>query len=230
MLIKAQPKKFFYSPANIAGGAGAVGGGPATLAYKSSASAGSGGPTISYGTIAFTSGTYAVLAILYVPNNPGPTTVSSVSVGGNALVQATGAYAANSPAGIAVDVWVSTGTISGASQAVSVTYGAGTWGTSAVALYSLTTTTPTPAHGANNLTANSTSITQSIVVPTSGVALAASASQGGHVLTFTNATSDVTFVTGSYNFGHLTSTGTVSVTGTPSASDGLVIGLASWGP
>jgi hypothetical protein len=200
-----------------------------SLTYVSSNSVSpSGGPTYDYGTLSYGTCTRVVVANIWVPGG----TISGITIGGTALSQVSGAYAVGPGSGIASDVWESSAALTGTSGDVQVTYSTSLGYYASVALYCLTTTTPT-AHAANGTNVNNSStISSSIAVPSGGGGLVMSASQNGHTFTFTNTAIDVTLSPGGLTsyYGHTTSTGTVAVTGTITGNDNAVLSLASWGP
>jgi hypothetical protein len=115
------------------------------LDYKSSAVSNNAGPTVNYGTLTFDSGKYVVLATVWLENNPaGQPTAATVD--GVSLTHLY--YATRGTFGPAIDFWISPTTMTNSSGAASVTYAqaTGVFGVSqSIALYSLSTTTPTPS-------------------------------------------------------------------------------------
>jgi len=203
---------------------------PFSLTFNQSAT---GGTTsvVNYGTLAYTAGaTRVIVANCWIPSGAGHT-ITGITVGGVALAQVSGAYIEDSINGDASDIWESTAPLAGSSGAVIVTYSASLGFTSSVAVYSLTTTTPTAAAATNGTTGVSPN-SLTINVPSGGGGLVVSAMNNGAAITITNTAND-TIIAGSNNanYGHTTATGaSVSVSASWSSGTTNVMSIVSWSP
>jgi hypothetical protein len=204
-----------------------------SLIYESSVNSTSHTATVDYGTMTYGSGCTRVIVSIA---GFGAASVSSISVNGVGGATVTGSTVSQGGGNFMTTVWETSSSVSGSSGDVQVTYSAAITDNSAVALYCLVTTTPTASSGQNTSTGRAASISQSITVPSGGGAVAIGAEYINGFISFTNATSDATVGTsGSQsmlaNFGHLTSTGSISVTANASSgSQFMNLSLAAWGP
>jgi hypothetical protein len=217
---------------NLTGG----GGGGFALAYQSSATTTNTSlTTLDSGTLTYGSGnTRVIVALEWINNGSSANTVTGVTIGGVALSQVSGAYVTNGGAfAVSVDVWMSTGPLSGSSGDVQVTYSAPVGFAGSIALYNLVTSTPAPGTPATTFNINAPSLTVSATIPAGGGAIALFVGQNGTAFSsWTNAATDVDVAPGGAHqiYGHATATGTVSVTGTLTGNDGVVLSVVPWGP
>ncbi len=211
---------------------GAAGGSFSLTAQGSAGSFTTGTTTVNYGTVSYGSGCNAVIAVVqWYPTATGDT-VSSLTIGGNSTTSVVSATAGTIALNTAIRQW---STPSGSSGTVSVTFsGNSTW-ESSVSLWCLisgnttVSNTNTAGGGCNN---SGTPLNASVTVPTGGTAIVAGQTFSASTISWTNATQDgVVTTNGVYQaWAHTTSTGSVSVTQTPSGGDNCVMALASWGP
>jgi len=202
------------------------GGSSFSLTYKSSADIHTGGSTIDYGTLTY--GPDCTRVAVAIGYSVGGVSVASVTIGGTSGTAVSGA--AGTATNGSSDIWQVAG--SSSSGDVQVTYNGTLSGfppDSSVALYCLVTTNPTGT-GANFTQAYNTSVNGSIGVPTGGAAIAiVTNGSDASSFTWTNAAQDASGLVASA--AHVTSTGTVSVTATPSiGTSALTLSLAAWGP
>ncbi len=224
-------------------GAGAPGGLPPAgnlLAFgQSNQQSNTGSATVSYGTLSYggSSCTREVIAVTNAAN--ADLTVVSVAVGGvtpNASLVSSAKQTSNDQD---VEVWETTAGLSGSSGAVQVIFSgiipsSGGYYGSYVALYCLTTTTPT-ANDGENATTGGTSISTNVNVPSGGacVGVMQTPNGGGLSLSFASATTDDTNDSNSTLIvGHCTTVGSPLnfVGNSASGSITLLMAVASWGP
>lgn len=206
--------------------------GGAILAYQSFVTEASGGTTITYPTVAIgTAAANRVVAVIFAcRSGTANMTASAVTIGGIAATQVSGAAGSSGSLQGGSDIWyasVPTGTTGN----IVVTWSSATTATG-IQVYSILTTTPTPASG-NGIAGVTTSLNTNITVPASGVGISGMYAQSGAVVSWTNATADNHgVITGARGLdaAHTTSTGAVSVTGTIGASSGVGMSSAAWGP
>jgi hypothetical protein len=217
--------------------AGGGGGGGFALAWQSTATSNANTATINYGTMTWQSGQYLVMGLAFIANNPA-STVSSVTVDGISLAQISGALETRGAFGPVADMWISPSPMVHSAGNVSVTYSASpnSFGVAAaVAVYSLSTTTPAAASAGGAVFNSGTNpfTFSTLAVPSGGGAIVIVATDSGTFSSWTGAASDSSPTPGagiSPNFGHTTATGTntISATWTANAS-GVITGVA-WGP
>lgn len=212
----------------------AGGGGGFSLTFKNSAgSASTGVTTINYGTLTWGSGCSALAIPISWYNTTVTDTVSSVSVGGSTVgvSQVSGVFVASNSGGVSLDMWELVAP-AGTSAAISVTYSGLVAFNSAISVYCIVTTTTTRSAASNGGPNATAAVAGAVTVPSGGGAVAMATDVNGHTITFTNATSDGNNTGGGafFGWGHTTSTGSVTVTATPSLSDSTVVGVAAWGP
>jgi adhesin HecA-like repeat protein len=202
-----------------------------SLTYESIANSTAHTTTVDFGTMTYGSGcTRVVVGIGTFAVGVG---VSSVTINGVAASAISGTTTATN---VPSTIWQTNSAVSGSSGDVQVTFSAAPLDNSAVSLYCLVTSTPTPSSGQSNSTTGAATISQSITVPTGGGAVAFASGYNGGGTTgpnFTNATSDALDNTAGQviaNAGHLTSTGSVSVTAAVSGGSFVSLSLAAWGP
>lgn len=187
--------------------------------------------TVDYGTTAYPSGaTRIVIAIAWVPS--AANTVAAVNIIGSGVTftQIPGAYITVGGAAQSVDMWISSGPVSGSSGDVQITYTGHCGWESSIATYGLTTSSPTPGTAGTGSASGTTTTSASIVVPSGGGAIVVAAAGNAHTATFTNTlTPDATDtpIGGGY-FVRTNSTGSISVVGTWSGNDSLVISAVPW--
>jgi hypothetical protein len=188
--------------------------------------------TVDYGTTNYTSGaTRIIIAVQWVPNSGNTITAVNIVSSGVTFSPIPSAYA--NATSISTDMWISSGPVSGSSGDVQVTYTGHCAWESSIATYGLTTTTPAPGTAGTGSAINNTSATASIIIPTGGVALVVAGSGNGHTATFTNTLTPDADDTGnglnSY-YMRANTTGSISVVGTWSGNDNIVISAVPWGP
>jgi hypothetical protein len=215
----------------------ATGSGGFSLVYESSASStDTTHTTIDFGTLTYGSGcTRVVVAVSwYTGASSG---ISGLTIGGIALAHISGSLAVDSPSNnISSDVWESTAALTGPSGDVQVTFASAQTFVASVALYCLTTTTPTASATAVNGGITVTSLTApstgTITIPSGGGGLVITHTNAGKTATFTNAAVDADSTTGGTNqyYAHTTATGAITVTANYSGSDAAVISVVAWGP
>jgi hypothetical protein len=194
--------------------------------------ASSGGSTsIDFGTLSYAAGaTRTLVALQWITSTS--ITVSSVTIGGVALVQVPGAFVTGGAFAGGLDLWETTSSLSGSSGDVQVTYSAVVSFGAAAAVYSLVTTTPTVS-AVNSISATGPPVSLAITVPSGGTAIVQSSTENAQAITFTNATLDVNVPIsggGSFFFAHTTATGSVTVTSNYTSTSNDVMSLAAWGP
>ena len=211
----------------------AAGGGFSLTAQGNAGSATTGTNSINYGTVSYGSGCNAVIVLVYWYNSTITDVVSSLTVGGSGATQVAGVNAAVSAGGQSIDMW-QLNSPSGSSANITVNYSGNVTYNSNVTAYCLVSTTT--AASSTNKAAFSCStgspISAAVTVPAGGGAITMTSTTGGATMAFTNATSDSTYTGGGTfdGWGHTTATGSVTVTATPSGSDGCTLGLAAFGP
>jgi hypothetical protein len=203
-------------------------GGSFSLTYESDATSTSTTSPIIYGTATWGSGCNALIIPDQWYNTNQTDTITALTAGANSLAQVSGVYATAGANVINVDAWEVVSP-AGTSGTVTTTYSANPAFSSAIAAYCLVS-----AHTTATATANSfgtSTVSQSITVPSGGRALIICGSSTGATITLTNGTADVVAVPGgtAMLFGHTTTTGTVSVTCAASGAT-LTLSLAAWGP
>lgn len=210
------------------------GGGGFSLTFKnSSGSATTGATLIDYGTITYGSGCAAIIIPIFWYNTASTDTVSAVSVGGSAASQVTGVHTAIGTGGQSIDMWEFVSP-TGTAADIKVTYSANVTFNSNVSVYCLANPVSTVATASNNaaFACNNTGtpISAPVTVSSGGAAIAMTSTVSGKTMTFTNATSDGSYIGGGTfdGWGHTTTTGSVTVTATPSAADNCALGLAAW--
>lgn len=206
-----------------------------SLAFQSSQSSTTNATTVNFGTVTFLNGQYAIASLGWLTNNPGPTTITSVTVNGVSFTQVPGAAVGTSSTfGGAVDMWISPTPMSGTSGTAAVVYSAaaGSFGApSNIAIYSMNTAHPTVSAAQTSILANNNPWPLSgLAVPTGGGGITALYIGGGSgtFTSFTNAGTDA--ASGNAAFGTVAGTGTVVVSGNFTANAGGSIAAASWGP
>lgn len=228
MLIKPGYKKFWNTAAVYGKAAGGVAFSLVYTAGGKGASSNTALTTQSYGTLNWTTNSRIVAVVLWYPGG----VVSGVSVGGNALSPVSGAAVLQG--NTAADVWESTGPLAGTSGTVTVTYASAPSFTSAVALYSLQTTTPlaSDAKVGSTPAATSVAVGSALTVPAGGGAVVAGFGSNGTAATPVNFTSDVTDATGGVDFvwGHTTATGSVTPSITFAGTEVASISAVAWAP
>jgi hypothetical protein len=211
-----------------------AGGGPPPLSpvvfQASGSSTNTSLTTLDYGTLVNSgTGNRTVLVIQFYENST--TVITGVTINGVALTQVPGAFANQARAGsTAIDVWESTSVLSGDVQ---VTYSTTLNFSSAVALYSLNTTTPTVSSVGPNFTLAAPSLSSSVTVPSGGGGIVAVSTAAGQVTTgITNAAVDAVLTPGGagFTFAHTTATGATTITASWATSDDASITSAAWGP
>ena len=191
--------------------------------------------TVDYGTTNYPAGaTRIVIAIAWIPFATNTITAVNIVGSGATFTQIPGAYVTATGAVQSVDMWISSGPVSGSSGDVQVTYTGHCAWESAISTYGVTTTTPTPGTagtGFSNSNASNTT-SASITVSTGGGAIVVAASGNAHTATFTNTLTpdgNDTASGGGY-FLRANATGSFNIVGTWSANDTLAISAVPWAP
>jgi hypothetical protein len=212
----------------------------ASLTRTDGASSTSSGTTINYGTLSIGSADAdRIVVVAIFGRMTGAGAVSSVYIGGNAASVVPGAVANNSNIGN-VELWA-LAVPAGTTAAISVTFAVNV-SRSAVEVYRLVTTTPTPSDtdGKDNGDVGGNSLTsKSMTVPTDGVALVAYVHPlpgNANDITWTNAVSDHTFINigtfATFGVAKDTSAGAAQYTASIASGGSNFVALvaAVWGP
>jgi hypothetical protein len=193
--------------------------------------------TQDFGTLTYGSDcTRVVIAVgAYVGTSASATAVPVNGVSASAVA---GTLSNGAAGNMFTQIWETNSALSGSSGDVQVTYSASsqTVGNvfNGVALYCLTTTTPTAHNGEVASNIFGATVNQNVSVPTGRVAIgivngpSSAFASGG---TWTNLSQDAYNSSGtSIVTGHTASAGTVSVTATGTGTSGMELSLASGGP
>lgn len=210
----------------------ASGGGGFSLTYGSNAGVTSTGTTINYGTLTWGSGCNAVIIAVNWYNSNAADTISSMTVGGSAASAIANTTTSSGTFQSSVSLW-QLNSPSGSSGAVSVTYSAATTFNSSVAAYCLVSSHTTVSSSASQGVGSGVNATANVTIPAGGGAVVVGATNSGATITWTNATQDAVFTTGSVYeaYAHnTTSSGAVSIVNTPATAQSNVIAAATFGP
>lgn len=190
--------------------------------------------TVDYGTTAYPSGaTRLVIAIAWIPAATNTITAVNIVGSGVTFTQISGAYVTTTGAVQSADMWISSGPVSGSSGDIQVTYTGVCGWESAVSTFGVHTTTPAPGTASHASNADGTTVTSTLNIPTGGGAIVIAAAGNAHTATFTNTLTpdgNDTASGGGYFMRTNTTGASVSVVGTWSAADSLVITAVPWGP
>ena len=216
------------------GGFGVAAGGSFALTYQDSKTAASGSTPLTYTGFTVAGGATRTVAVVLWQGGATPG-ITSMTIGGVACTQVSSAFA-NVGGDQSADVWISNSAITGGTINVAITYASSTSYYSAVALYNLTTATPSPgpaANAVNSSPAPSISV-GAITIPTGGGAVFGAFEYFGATgsITSGNVAIDASPAAGgiTWYFGHGTATGSQTATFTYSGNDNGVATFASWGP
>ena len=215
------------------------GGGPfALVAGGSASSSDTTHPSIDYGTVTYPPGASRIVACIQWYPPVGGDAITALTIGGAPLTQVPGAAITSTSAGVAIDVWETSASLSGSSGDVQITFAAACAYTSSVVLYGLTTTTPAVSatatqttFGTNGGGPNDYSV--ALNIPSGGGALFMTASRNGAVASYVNASIDADITVGGANqyYGHATTTGVGSILrATYVTADQVAASAVAWGP
>lgn len=156
--------------------------------------------------------------------------VTAMTIGGVAATQVPGAHAGFANSLGFSDIWYAS-VPTGISGTVSVTFNNSNV-RSAIEVYNIVTTTPTPTNGGNGNVDLAQSVSAALTVPANGVGMAGLfAVNASTSVTWTNATQDdYQLSTDSYGAAHVPSSATVTATLVGGVNNGMSLSLASWGP
>jgi trimeric autotransporter adhesin len=208
---------------------------PATLTFEAFSTNTSASPA-SFTSVNFgTTSSKRVIAFVAVARAAGAPTAATICGNVATLLSGTAAIDSTNEVTSAIFYFADAGSC-GTSGTVTVTYSGGVV-RSGIYVYSILTSTPTPASG-NSVSSTSavTGLTASLTVPSSGVGFVGIVNQQtGNTQSFTNASLDssnaLSGATNSSAAGHTTSTGSVSITGTSSGTaNNMTMSMAAWGP
>jgi hypothetical protein len=214
---------------------------PDSLTYETLVTESSGTSTATYSATLGVAATKRVIIVIPAARvaSGNSNTVSSMTIGGNAASQVSGA-AVTSPGGAGnmnSDIWYYADGGALGSSATIVVHWANANTRSGACIYNLVTNTPTASAGSENNDGGAqwTSLTEAISVPASGFGVVSITVQAAGTLGFSaGASLDVNgTLAGGINglaCGHTTSTGSVSVTGTQATAQFGVMSLGSWSP
>lgn len=210
-----------------------------SLTFQSSSNNAGSSNSLGFGSMPYSAGcTRLALGITYYGGaSPNVATAALTGAGTATFAQVPNALVRNAINSVAIDVWESTGAATGTSGTLTVTFDVAIGsGGATVAIYCLTTTTPTrtptPQTAANGFA--TTVDGGPIVVPSGGGGLAlAVGGNGGTLSSLTNTGSLQTVATPSplnTYYANITSTGSTTVRATYGGADFLAISLVTWAP